>query len=66
MKYKGTACGYIYDDNVDNNIEDSFDMFERATYKFKEVDNALYSVAHNLTRDYDLRCNQFYAMSIRL
>lgn len=51
----------IYDDNVDNNIEDSFDMFERATYKFKEVDNALYSVAHNLTRDYDLRCNQFYA-----
>ena len=50
-----------YLDNVDNNIEDSFDMFERATYKFKEVDNALYSVAHNLTRDYDLRCNQFYA-----
>ena len=60
--YDSTGREYtIYDDNVDNNIEDSFDMFERATYKFKEVDNALYSVAHNLTRDYDLRCNQFYA-----
>lgn len=59
--YDSTGREYtIYDDNVDNNIEDSFDMFERATYKFKEVDNALYSVAHNLTRDYDLRCNQFY------
>lgn len=59
--YDSTGMEYtIYDDNVDNNIEDSFDMFERATYKFKEVDNALYSVAHNLTRDYDLRCNQFY------
>ena len=59
--YYSTGREYtIYDDNVDNNIEDSFDMFERATYKFKEVDNALYSVAHNLTRDYDLRCNQFY------
>lgn len=60
--YDSTGREYtIYDDNVDNNIEDSFDMFKRATYKFKEVDNALYSVAHNLTRDYDLRCNQFYA-----
>ena len=60
--YDSTGREYtIYDDNVDNNIEDSFDMFERATYKFKEVGNALYSVAHNLTRDYDLRCNQFYA-----
>lgn len=60
--YDSTGREYtIYDDNVDNNIEDSFDMFERATYRFKEVDNALYSVAHNLTRDYDLRCNQFYA-----
>ena len=60
--YDSTGREYtIYNDNVDNNIEDSFDMFERATYKFKEVDNALYSVAHNLTRDYDLRCNQFYA-----
>lgn len=60
--YDSTGREYtIYDDNVDNNIQDSFDMFERATYKFKEVDNALYSVAHNLTRDYDLRCNQFYA-----
>ena len=60
--YDSTGREYtIYDDNVDNNIEDSFDMFERATYKFKEVDNVLYSVAHNLTRDYDLRCNQFYA-----
>lgn len=59
--YDSTGREYtIYDYNVDNNIEDSFDMFERATYKFKEVDNALYSVAHNLTRDYDLRCNQFY------
>lgn len=59
--YDSTGREYtIYDDNVDNNIEDSFDMFERATYKFKEVDNVLYSVAHNLTRDYDLRCNQFY------
>ncbi len=59
--YDSTGREYtIYDDNVDNNIEDSFDMFERATYKFKEVDNTLYSVAHNLTRDYDLRCNQFY------
>lgn len=59
--YDSTGREYtIYDDNVDNNIEDSFDMFERATYKFKEVGNALYSVAHNLTRDYDLRCNQFY------
>ena len=59
--YDSTGREYtIYDDNVDNNIEDSFDMFKRATYKFKEVDNALYSVAHNLTRDYDLRCNQFY------
>ena len=59
--YDSTGREYtIYDDNVDNNVEDSFDMFERATYKFKEVDNALYSVAHNLTRDYDLRCNQFY------
>lgn len=59
--YDSTGREYtIYNDNVDNNIEDSFDMFERATYKFKEVDNALYSVAHNLTRDYDLRCNQFY------
>lgn len=59
--YDSTGREYtIYDDNVDNNIEDSFDMFERATYKFEEVDNALYSVAHNLTRDYDLRCNQFY------
>lgn len=59
--YDSTGREYtIYDDNVDNNIEDSFDMFERATYKFKEVDNALYSVAHNLTRNYDLRCNQFY------
>ena len=59
--YDSTGREYtIYDDNVDNNIEDSFDMLERATYKFKEVDNALYSVAHNLTRDYDLRCNQFY------
>lgn len=59
--YDSTGREYtIYDDNVDNNIEDSFDMFERATYKFKEVDNALYSLAHNLTRDYDLRCNQFY------
>lgn len=60
--YDSTGREYtIYNDNVDNNIEDSFDMFERATYKFKDVDNALYSVAHNLTRDYDLRCNQFYA-----
>lgn len=59
--YDSTGREYtIYDDNVDNNIEDGFDMFERATYKFKEVGNALYSVAHNLTRDYDLRCNQFY------
>ena len=51
----------VYDDNADSKIEPGYSLFERAIYKFKKVNQVPYAVAHNLTRDYDLRCNMFYS-----
>lgn len=59
--YDDTGKKYvIYDDNVDNKVKEGYEMFENSIYKFKDTNTDLYSVAHNLTRNYDMRCNLFY------
>ena len=62
---------YFYDDignqyilkdtNIDNDIKSGYLKYEKANYELKNYTTELYKITDNIKKNYDIRCNLFYA-----